>query len=134
MGWRTIARDYRKQHPPSPLGLENAITASEDEIVHAQPLPAQGSRVRTKDPLIREIAVSSGQPPVGETIFPLHAVGHRFQRLAAQASRWRRSEEDLPAGDNLAAALVILRELMHHIVRHEPAFGATELAGVCLTA
>lgn len=115
IGWRTIARDYLKQDPPSPLGLENAITAIEDEIARAQPLPAQDSRVRTKDPLIREIAVASGLPPDGETIFPLHAVEHGFQRLVAQAGRRQRSKEDLPAGDNLAAALVILRELMHHM-------------------
>lgn len=115
VGWRTIARDYFKRDPPSPLELENAIAAIEDQIARAGALPAKGSRVRTNDAFVREIAVAAGLPRDAETIFALSAVEQAFQRLAAQASRGLRSGQGLAAGDHAAAALVILRELMHHM-------------------
>jgi hypothetical protein len=124
-GWRTIARDYLKHDPPSPLELENAIGAIEDQIARAGALPAKGSPVRTNDALVREIAVASGLPRDAETIFALSAVEQAYQRLAAQASRGLRSGDGLAAGNGAAAALVILRELMHHlgfpaIIVHSP--------------
>lgn len=115
VGWRTIARDYLKHDPPSPLELENAIAAIEDAIARAPARPTKGSRLRTKDALVREIALAAGLPRDAETIFTLPAVEQAFQRLAAQASRGLQSGEGLPAGNELAAALVILRELMHHM-------------------
>ena len=115
VGWRAIAREHLKRDPPSPLELENAIAAIEDEIARAGALPAGGSRVRTSDALVREIAAAAGLPRDVETTFALPAVEQAFQRLAAQASRGVRSADGLAAGNEAAAALVILRELMHHL-------------------
>ncbi|HEX7054290.1 MAG TPA: hypothetical protein VF211_10220 [Burkholderiales bacterium] len=50
----------------------------------------------------------------GPPVLTLGAVEQAFQRLAAQASRGLRSADGLPEGNDAAAALVILRELMHH--------------------
>lgn len=115
IGWRAIGRDYLKHDPPSPLELENAITAIEDEIARLKSLPPKGSRMGTNDARVREIAAAAGLPPDRETILTLDAVEQAFQRLAEQASRRLRSGEGLPAGNESAAALVILRELMHHM-------------------
>ena len=115
VGRRTIARDCFKRDPPSPLDLENAIAAFEDEIARAQALPKPGSRMRTQDPFVREIARAAGLPPHAETLFAVTAVEQAFQRLAAQAERGMRSADGLPEGNDAAAALVILRELMHHL-------------------
>ena len=114
VGWQTIARGF-KQAPPSPLELENAIAAIEDEIARAPASPAAGARVRTKDALVREIALAAGLPRDAETSLSLSAVEQAFQRLAAQAGRRQRSGDGLPTGNESAAALVLLRELMHHL-------------------
>ena len=114
-GWRTIARGHFRRSPPSPLDLENAIAAIEDEIARLRVLPPKGSRVRTKDALVRDIALAAGLPRNGETILTLAAVEQAFQRLAAQAARGLRAGEGIPAGNEAAAALVILRELAHHL-------------------
>lgn len=115
LGRRTVARDCFKRDPPSPLELENAIAAIEDEIARVRASPAEGSRLRTRDPLVREIALAAGLPHEREMNFALPAVEQAFQRLAAQASRGVRSADGLAAGNEAAAALVILRELMHHL-------------------
>jgi hypothetical protein len=115
VGWQTIAREL-KHNPPSPLELENAIAAIEDEIARAQALPPEGSRVRTADALIREIALAAGLPHEAEAIFTLAAVEQAFQRLAAQATRGLGTADGVAAGKEPAAALVILRELMHHMM------------------
>ena len=115
VGWHAIAHGYFKQHPPSALELENAIAAIEDGIARARHVPAQGARVLTQDARVREIAIAAGLPPDAETTLTLPAVEQAFQRLAAQASRGLRSADGVPAGNEAAAALVILRELMHHV-------------------
>lgn len=114
IGRRTLAREYLKHDPPSPIELENAIAAIEDEIARAPALPAKGSGLRTADPRVSEIARAAGLPTDGETTLSLGAVEQAFQRLAAQAGRGPRSE-GVPPGDEQAAALLILRELMHHL-------------------
>lgn len=115
MGWRTIARESFRHHPPSPLDLENAIAAIEDEIARAKALPEAGSRVRTENAFVREIALAAGLPRHPETVLTVTAVEQAFQRLAAQAERGVRPADGLPQGNEAAAALVILRELMHHL-------------------
>ena len=115
VGWRAIGRDYLKHEPPTALELENAIAAIEDEIARLRVRPPKGSRVRTKDSLVRDIALAAGLPRDGEMIFTLTAVEQAFQRLAAQAARGLRTGEGIPAGNEAAAALVILRELTHHL-------------------
>lgn len=115
IGWRTIVRDHFKHDPPLPVEVEGAIAAIEDEIARAPVLPEPASRMCTEDALVRDIAVAAGLPQEAEIVFTLTAVEQAFQRLAAQAERGARSADGLAAGSEAAAALVILRELMHHL-------------------
>jgi hypothetical protein len=64
---------------------------------------------------VGEIALAAGLPGEGESVFTLTAVEQAFQRLATQAGRGARSADGVPAGNEIAATLVILRELMHHM-------------------
>ena len=108
LGWRSIARDHFKHDPPSPLEIENAIAAVEDEVERAHKAIAKGGVLRTRDPAIVEIARSAGVPQSAETVLSVEAVEHMFTRLAAGA-------RGLPAGGEFSATLLILRELMHHL-------------------
>ena len=103
IGWRTLARAYFKSDPPSPLDLENAIAAIEDEIARAGRAAMPSSAVAATDETIREIASACGADAVLHT----EAVERAFTRLAGRAG--------VPGSPRVAATLVILRELMHHL-------------------
>ena len=104
----SLARDHFRHDPPSPLELENAIAAVEDEVERKHQGIAKGAAPLTHDPAIRRIAVAAGVPPGGEMMLAREAVEQMFQRLASRAP-------GLPAGGEFAAMLLILRELMHHL-------------------
>lgn len=107
-GWRSIARNCFRHDPPSPLELEKAIAAVEDEVARTHAGIAKGTILLTDNSTIREIAVAAGVPPAAEMTLAREAVEHTFQRLAMRAP-------GLPAGGEFAAMVLILRELMHHL-------------------
>jgi len=102
VGWDITGRD------PSPLGLENAIAAIEDELSRKHGDLVKGAAPVTRDRTIREIALAAGVPAGAEMTLAVEAVEQMFQRLAARAP-------GLPAGREFTGKLVILRELMHHL-------------------
>ena len=108
LGWQSIARDQFKHDPASPLELENAIAAVEDEVARAHKEIAKGAVLLTGDSTIREIAVAAGVPRGAEMTLAREAVEQAFERLASRAP-------GLPRGGEFAATLLILRELMHHL-------------------
>ncbi len=108
LGWRSIAGDHFKHDPPSPLEIENAIAAVEDEVERVHKAIAKGGVLRTRDPAILAIAVAAGVPQGAEATLSVEAVEQTFTRLAAGA-------RGLPAGHEFSATLLILRELMHHL-------------------
>lgn len=101
IGWRSLARDYFKSDPPSPLDLENAIAAIEDEIARARAGFDPARAVVTTDQSVREIAAAAG------AFLAIETVERAYLRLAGAAG--------LPGNPKLAATLLILRELMHHL-------------------
>jgi hypothetical protein len=102
VGWDLTGRD------PSPLGLENAIAAIEDELAREHGSLVKGAAPVTHDATIRDIALAAGVPAGAEMTLAVEAVEQMFQRLAARAP-------GLPAGREFAGKLLILRELMHHL-------------------
>lgn len=104
IGWRTISRDCFKTDPPSLLDVENAIAAIEDEIARVHQTVDRNATVVTTDETIREIALASGVSAGTEMVLPLEAVERAYARLTG-----------LPGSRSLAATLLILRELMHHL-------------------
>jgi len=107
IGWGTIARDYFRRDQPSPLELENAIAAIEDEIARARSSIAADRAVSTQQETVRDIALAAGIAPGAEMVLTIDAVEHAFERLTRPPGI---------AGDRrFAATLVILREVMHHL-------------------
>jgi len=108
IGWSTIARDYLKRHPPSPLELENAIAAIEDELaLAARSGIAADPVVGTADEAVRDIALAAGIPPGAEMVLTIEAVENAFERLTRPPG--------MPGDRRFAATLVLLREVMHHL-------------------
>jgi hypothetical protein len=104
VGSEKIAREHFRHEPPTPLELENAIAAVEDEIARVHEGVRPGSRLYTRDAAVRDIALAVGVKPAAEMELALDAVEHAFERLPLR-----------PMAKEDAAALLILRELMHHL-------------------
>lgn len=104
VGSGNLAAEHFRHDPPSPLELENAIAAVEDEIASVHTRITRGSRLRTNDAVVRDIALEAGVPAGAEMALAVEAVEHAFQRLPSLAT-----------GKEKAATLLILRELMHHL-------------------
>ena len=107
LGWRTISHDYFRNDPPSPLDIENAIAAIEDEIDRTHKSVARGPAIVTTEDTIRDIALAAGVPAGPEVVLPIEAVERTYARMAGRAG--------LPGDPRFAATVLLLRELMHHL-------------------
>jgi exopolyphosphatase/pppGpp-phosphohydrolase len=113
IGSLRTAREHFHHVPPSALELEDAIQAVEDAIMPLwQALPRGGS-LYCSDGLLREMAVLSGSATA--TQLSLDEVEHLFGRMTAISLGRPASQDVLRGGGDLAAALLILREFMHHL-------------------
>jgi hypothetical protein len=111
IGWSDLVRRFFKHRPPTPLELEAAIAAVEDEIMRVRDEIPGASSVETADPAIADIAIAAGVAPAREMIIALGAVEQCFLRFAGSAAA-----DD---GPQFGSTLLILRELMHHFGFHE---------------
>lgn len=108
---RTAGEHFRHS-PPTPLELENAIAAVEDQIMRVRALLPQGGMLYSADPAILGLARLAG---VSGDMLPVQEVERVFSRLAAVSLGAPASLEQLPTDAALYATAVILRELMHHL-------------------
>ncbi|WP_114974062.1 alpha/beta hydrolase-fold protein [Rhodoferax ferrireducens] len=115
LGAQKTAADFFKHAPPTPLEMEDAIMAVEDEVSRARTWIAQGSVLYTTDPVVREIALMAGVTEQPELTLSVEAVEETFQRLAAVTLGRPASSEAMPTDAAFAATLLILREFMHHL-------------------
>lgn len=121
LGSQKTARDFFRSTLPTPLELETAIAWVEDEVYaahtrHRQWVP-EGVVVIpcSTDPALHEIATLAGVAEAPTRVLPLEAMERLFNRLAAVAQGRPPAHEGLPASPTLAATLLVLRELMHHM-------------------
>jgi hypothetical protein len=108
IGWKDIVRRYFKHQPPTPLDLEAAIEAVEDEIMRVRHQVPSESTVETADAAIRDIGLAAGVAPSDDMTLALEAVEQSFQRLTKGGA-------DMPDHPRFSSTLLILRELMHHL-------------------
>ena len=102
IGFSGMAREHFKHQPPTALEVEGAIAAIEDEIACAK--PPRGMRLLTHDAVVRDLALEAGVPPGPTIILAREAVEQAFERALRR-----------PPHNEHMAALLILRELMHHL-------------------
>lgn len=111
IGPKRVAEAFFRHEPPTPQELERAIDAVEDEVMRARSMHADGGELVTADPALRSFAVAEASMPT----LTIDAVERLFQRLASASLGDPSAVRGLPAGREAAAALLILRELMHHL-------------------
>lgn len=115
MGSGRTAADFFNHSPPTPLELENAITAVEDEVIRSQAVAVRHGALRTTDAAIREIALLAGVADGGRMALSVDRVERLFDLLAALSMGRPAGRAGIPTDAGFAATLLILREFMHHL-------------------
>lgn len=108
LGTHSTARLFFKSDPPRPAELERAIDHVEDELMRALVWSGGRATLVTDHELVRSLAQT-------EAVLSLEVVEALFQRLASASLGQTSALKGLPPGREAAAALLILRELMHHL-------------------
>lgn len=111
VGIRTLAEKVFRRDPPAPAELERAIDVVEDALMAAGLRHAPRGELSTADPLLHAM-LDLHEDGAQRTRDEVEA---RFSRLAADAQGRRSGPTGLPPGREGAAALLILRECMHHL-------------------
>jgi hypothetical protein len=111
VGPQGLADTELRHDPPTPAELERAIDRVEDALSGLHLASADGDRLVTTDAHLRTL------PGLGTHGASLgrDAVEMLFQRLASRALGMPIPAAELPPGRETAAALLILRECMHHL-------------------
>lgn len=115
LGTSSMGRGYFRQDPPGALEVEHAIQAVEDALSPVYSGVPPGSTLHTADPLIGRIAQVAGIVGGPEVVLGRELVELTFDRLAAMSAGRPRTQDDIPTDPEFAAALLILREFMHHL-------------------
>ena len=115
LGSAKTARAFFKHMAPTPLEMENAIMAVEDEVVRAEALAHPACPLHTSDPAIREIALLAGVADSAHMELSVDAVERQFDLLAAYTLGRPATSAGIPTDLAFAANLLILREFMHHL-------------------
>ena len=105
---RTAATFFRRE-PPAPHELEQAIDTVEDEVMRAHTLSVEGGELVSTPAGLGEWARFAAPTMTLETVEQM------FQRLASASLGHPGAMVGLPAGNEAAATLLILREFMHHL-------------------
>lgn len=112
IGYGQIARSCFRRALPTPASLENAIAIVEDELMKFRTAIPRNSELFAADDMVHRIAHIAGNQ--GDGKLSIEAVETIFERLAAIALGRPAAQDAIPTDQEFAAALTILRELMHH--------------------
>ena len=111
VGVRSLADALFRHDPPTPFELEQAIDAVEDALTASRLRHAARGDLLTVDPRLLALP---GLQAAGARL-ARDEVEALFQRLASASLGDPGARAGLPPGRDAAAALLILRECMHHL-------------------
>ncbi|MCW5636076.1 MAG: hypothetical protein KIT17_22260 [Rubrivivax sp.] len=111
VGLRDLAEVVLRHEPPTPAELERAIDVVEDALAGSRLAQGAHGDLVTVDPV--RLALPGLDAP--GACLTRDDVESLFQRLASRALGMPASAAGSPHGRELAAAIVIVRECMHHL-------------------
>lgn len=114
VGAQGIADSFFRHDPPLALEIEQAIDAVEDALMSSRLQHAERGGLVTDEPLL-QAWVSGSHPQSTDTRLTRDEVEAIFERLATASLGRPGALVDLPTERTAAAALLILRESMHHL-------------------
>lgn len=115
LGYASLSRQWMRHTPPTPLDIEHAIEQTEDLV-----MPLAAKLVHTAQLLMRGagaavILQGVGADPDAALRWSLEEVEGLFNRIAMVSEGRPSSQEALPTAPEFYAAMVILRESLHHL-------------------
>ncbi|MBN8735414.1 MAG: hypothetical protein J0H27_03995 [Xanthomonadales bacterium] len=113
LGYRSLADACISHWPPVPVELERAIDLTEERLMLATP-PLRDATVVTNGDIIRRLLAGSVSEPPQMVSMTTEEVEQEFQRLASVSLGRPMGHAGAVANRYDAAALLLLRELMHH--------------------
>lgn len=123
LGMDLLAKRTFKNSMPTEAQLEQGIMLVEDAVMPIARLVPHSNVFVTRDPCLLQVAqhalgVSDLQAIWNETgrlpVLNREAIETQFESLARQAAQPRIPQRALPQSPRWAAALLILREILHH--------------------
>ena len=114
VGARGIADRFFGHDPPTPFEIEQAIDAVEDALTSSRLQRAERGELVTNDPLLRAWLPAGSRQGDAARLTRVE-VESIFQHLASASLGQPQALAGLPTGRDAAAALLILRECMHHL-------------------
>ena len=115
LGYLALVRQFFRHALPRPLELELAIAWVEDELMAIQDdLPSEPF-LQSTDVLVRELALVAGVPDAPIMTLSIDAVERLFNRMVDLVEGRPWSQDAAPWRPELMAALLVLRETMHHL-------------------
>lgn len=114
-GLRQLVREVLKHTPPTPGELEQAIAVIEDEVMKVHKLLPAHAALRTTEACLWDVALVINPDAQAGLELSIDAVEQVFDLLAALSMGRPASMAGIPSDARFAAALLILRELMHHL-------------------
>ncbi len=113
LGYRSLADACFSHWPPEPMELERAIDLAEDQLMLAAPPPRGATWVATDD-IVRRLLARSVSESAQTVSMTTEEVEQVFQRMASVSLGRPVSHVGSVTNRYDAAALLLLRELMHH--------------------
>ncbi|MDR7306378.1 hypothetical protein [Rhodoferax saidenbachensis] len=115
LGTASLARQWMRHTPPTPLDIEHAIEKTEDVV-----MPLASKLVRTNLLQLRGsgaalILQGVGAAPDAVLRWNLDEVEDLFNRIAMVSQGRPSGHEALPTVPEFYAAMVIVRESLHHL-------------------
>ena len=117
LGLQRLAAGHFLRTPPTALSMENAIAAVEDLVMPLHTSMPPGARLVGCDAALHEVAQVAGASATGDApvLLSLDALERCFNRLVHVVEGRPAAQEGLPDSNAFAAALLVLRECMHHL-------------------
>ena len=115
LGTASLARQWMRHTPPTPLDIEHAIEVTEDVLMPLAAKLARTEQLQLSGSGAALILQGVGAAPDAVLIWSLEEVEDQFNRIAMVSQGRPIGHEALPTAPEFYAAMVIVRECLHHL-------------------
>jgi hypothetical protein len=115
LGTASLARQWMRHTPPTPLDIEHAIEVTEDVLMPLAVKLARTEQLQLSGSGAALISQGVGAAPDAVLIWSLEEVEDQFNRIAMVSQSRPIGHEALPTAPEFYAAMVIVRECLHHL-------------------
>ncbi len=115
LGTASLARQWMRHTPPTPLDIEHAIEVTEDVLMPLAAKLARTEQLQLSGSGAALILQGVGATPDAPLHWSLDEMEDQFNRIAMVSQVRPIGHEALPTVPEFYAAMVIVRECLHHL-------------------